>query len=129
MSPPAARGTGVHRERSEVVDDEELGANEATESALEHAGELCAVQLAQHARRGDEDHGGHRSRDWPRPESRAPEADRWLRARVFPFRDEYARRFGATSRWVRTIAVHRLVEALPARPDDDPDPSADVERT
>jgi hypothetical protein len=47
--------SGVHRENGEVVDDEELGSDEASQGAIENAVELGAVQLAEHARRGDED--------------------------------------------------------------------------
>ncbi len=76
------------------------------------------------------DYDGAMRTSWQVAVLRAVELpDPWLRRRVFVLRDEYARRFGATSRWVRTIAVHRLVEGLPARLDHDADPSADVERT
>ena len=44
---------GVHREDGEVVNDQEFGANEATERALEDAVELSAVQLAEHGRRSE----------------------------------------------------------------------------
>ncbi len=51
---------GVHGEHREVVNDEELGADEATKGTLEQAVELGAMQLAEHAGRGDEDNAPRR---------------------------------------------------------------------
>ena len=51
---------GVHREHGEVVDDEQLGADVATQDAFERAVKLGAVQFVEHAwsRHDDDATGG-----------------------------------------------------------------------
>ncbi|MCA9590789.1 MAG: hypothetical protein KC657_36070 [Myxococcales bacterium] len=42
----------------------------------------------------------------------AEDPDRRRRAQAFLLRDEYARRFGAEPRWVRTVRARQLIEAV-----------------
>ena len=46
---------GVHGEDSEVVDDEQFGADVATQGAVEGAVDVRAMQFAEHALGGDDD--------------------------------------------------------------------------
>jgi len=46
---------GVHGEDREVVDDEQVGADVATQGAVEGAVDLGAMQVAEHALGGDDD--------------------------------------------------------------------------
>ena len=62
---------------------------------------------------GLRDYDGAMRTSWQVALLRAAELPgRRLRTRVYLLRDEYARRFGDASRWVRIIAVRRLIEAV-----------------